>query len=101
MDFNDRNRGILGIRFEFIDRIIDYLINRFLFNLTRLLLVFIDCIIDLDITLILLFVRTILSSMIDINSAAIYIVIMGLEVFAILVCKFGGEFELTNIANAD
>src|SRR5436190_9325549 len=101
-DFNGRNRGILGIRFGFVDRAtINYLINRLLFNLVCLLLAFIDCIVDPGVTLVLLFVRAISSSMIDINSATICTAIVSLEDFAILVCEFGGEFELTNVTDAD
>ena len=102
MNFNDRNREILEIRFEFIDRAtINYLINRLLFNLVCLLLAFIDCIVDSDVTLVLLFVRAISSFMIDINSATICTAIMSLEDFAILICEFEDEFELTNVTDAD
>src|SRR5436305_13515415 len=99
MNFNDRNREILEIRFEFIDRAtINYLINRLLFNLVCLLLAFIDCIVDSDVTL---FVRAIPSFMIDINSATICTVIVSLEDFAILVCEFEDEFEFTSVTDAD
>src|SRR5947199_6362075 len=100
-DFNGRNRGILGIRFGFIGRAaINYLINRLLFNLACLLLAFMDCIVDPGVTLVLLFVRAIPPSMVDINPATICTAIVGLEDFAILVCEFGGEFELTSATGA-
>ena len=102
MDFNGRNRGILGIRFGFVGRAtINYLINRLLFNLACLLLAFIDCVVDPGVTLVLLFVRAIPPPMVDINPATICTTIMGLEVFMILICKFGGELELTSAASAD
>ena len=50
MNFNDKNKKILEIKFKFIDKIIiNYLINQLFFNFIYLFFIFIDYIINFDI----------------------------------------------------
>src|SRR5437667_12845016 len=99
MNFNSSNRGILRIRLGFIDKTIVYLINQLLFNLVRLLLIFIDGIIDLGVT-ILPFVWAIPPSMVDINPTTICTTIITLDVLTIFIIEFRDELDLISTAGA-
>ena len=99
MNFNSSNRGILRIRLGFIDKTIVYLINQLLFNLVRLLLIFIDGIIDLGVT-ILPFVWAIPPSMVDINPTTICTTIITLDVLTIFIIEYRDELDLISTAGA-